>query len=117
MCNRGSSTYDIQLRAAIVHRHIPPLADILAIGEELIHEIGEREATFLKDAGLAVLRKDHVGRVESRGGSNSNAFFASGDLVAVVRGVCLKKGGSTKERDRASVPYRTRDGPAAEHRT
>ena len=63
-------------------RHIPSLADVLAIGKQLIHKVGESEAPLLKDASLAVLGKDHVGGVQSRSGPNSDAFFASGDLVA-----------------------------------
>lgn len=64
-------------------RHIPSLADVLAIREQLVHKIREGEAALLEDASLAVLSKDHVGRVESRSGPNSDALFASGDLVSL----------------------------------
>ena len=66
-----------------MNRHIPALADVLAIGEELVHKIRKREAPLLEDASLTVLGKDHVGRVESGGGPNSDAFFACGDLVTL----------------------------------
>lgn len=88
---RARKTYNIQLRAAIVDRHIAPLADVLAIGEQLVHEVGEGKATLLKNASLTILCKYDVGRVESRSGPNSDAFFACGDLIA-LSDVCLEGG-------------------------
>ena len=112
----GGNTYDIQLRAAIVNRHIPSLADVLAISEELVHKIGERETTLLKDASLTILGKNHVGRVESGGGPNGDAFFASGDLVA-LSDTYARGRGPLREIKRKGIPYRRRDGPGVERRT
>jgi hypothetical protein len=50
-----SEAYDIEFAAAIVYRHVPALAEVLAIGEELAHEFLQRVASLLEYASLSVL--------------------------------------------------------------
>ena len=53
---------DIELAAAIMDRHIATLARIFAIGEKLVHEVGELEATLLEDPSLSVLTEYDIFR-------------------------------------------------------
>ena len=69
-------TYDVQLLAPVVNGHVPSFAEIESIGEQLVHELFEREAAVLKYASLAVLSKDHVGWVEGGSRADCYAFFA-----------------------------------------
>ena len=43
-----------------MNRHIAAFTGVLAIGEELIHEVRKREATLLKDTSLSVLTEYNV---------------------------------------------------------
>lgn len=43
-------------------RHIATLARIFAIGEKLVHEVGQLEATLLEDASLSVLTEYDIFR-------------------------------------------------------
>ena len=48
-----------------MNRHIASLAVILAVSEQLVHEVGKGEATLLEDASLSVLAEDNVFGEES----------------------------------------------------
>ena len=43
-------------------RHIAAFAHVFAIGEELVHEVGKREAALLEDTSLSVLTKNDIFR-------------------------------------------------------
>ena len=53
-------TYDVQVFAAVVYRHIATQAHIFLVGEELVHEHVERIATLLEYTSLAVLSENDV---------------------------------------------------------
>ena len=57
--------------------HIASLSQILAISEELIHELVECETALQKDTSLAILGKYYVGWIESTSGANGYSFFSS----------------------------------------
>ena len=59
-----------------MHGHVAAFADVFAVGEQLRHEIFEREAALLEDARLAVLGEDDVVGGEGRCGAHGDAFFA-----------------------------------------
>ena len=90
---------DVEGRAAVVHRHVPSLAEIEVVGEELIHELWEREPALGEHAGFPILREDRVVRGERGGATDCDAFLARGDHVEgdsalPLRGVhdCVKDG-------------------------
>lgn len=99
---------NIQLAAAVVDGHVPTFAVIEPVGEELVHERGERETALLEDAGFAVLCEDDVGGVERGAGSHSYAFFTGGNLERLSDGSWVVWGG---------VPGRSSSDPGAGHRT
>ncbi len=80
---KRKATHDIELAAAVVHGHITSFADIFAVSEELVHELGEGEATLFEDTGLSVLSEDDVFWGQSRGGANCYSFFTSRYLLVV----------------------------------
>ena len=52
----------VQLPTAIMYGHIPSLSNILAVREELIHEVLQTKASLLEDTGFPVLCKYNVFR-------------------------------------------------------
>jgi len=107
------STHLPRIDAAKVHRHVPALAVVVPVREQLAHELLQREAALLEDAVLTVLREDDVVGRQGRGGTDRDAFFACGDLFErtfsqwtryhAFRGI--------------SAPCRSSDGPASAPRT
>lgn len=81
MNKRGA--YDVELAATVVHGHVTSFAGIFAIGEELVHELGEDEAALFEDTGLSVLSEDDVFWGQSGGGANCYTFFTSRYLLVV----------------------------------
>ena len=57
---RGYQTYDIQLAAAIMDRHIPSPAIICTSTKQLAHELCQSESALLEHAGLAILSEYHI---------------------------------------------------------
>lgn len=76
----GSGTDHARIVLSIVDWHISTTACIIAIGEELAHEVLQCESTLLEYAGFAVLCKDYIIWCQCRRGSNCDAFFAGGNL-------------------------------------
>ena len=74
---------DVERAAAVVDGHVAAFATVFAVGEELIHELGEGEAALLEYACLAVLGEDDVRGMKSRGRSDCYAFLTSRDLLFV----------------------------------
>lgn len=68
---------------AIVDRHVTSSAVVVAIGEELAHEVFEGEAALLEDTCFAVLGEDDV--VGGQGGCRAYAdtLFSCGNLHGV----------------------------------
>lgn len=89
-CEGGADGVDVEFFGAVVDRHVAAEAVVLCVGEELVHEVGELEASLQVDAGFAVLAEGYIAGVEGAGGTDGYAFFAGGDL-AVSEGGC--KGG------------------------
>jgi hypothetical protein len=56
--------------------HIASLPRILAISEELIHELVECETALQKNTSLAILGEYYVGWIESTSRANSYSFFS-----------------------------------------
>ena len=61
---RDEVAHNVQLSASVMHGHVPPFAGVESVGEELVHEVGELEASVLEDACFAVLGEDYVRGVE-----------------------------------------------------
>ena len=59
--------YYIQFAATVVDGHVSPSAYVLAVVEELVHEVRESKATLLKDTCLSVLGEDHILGCQCRG--------------------------------------------------
>ena len=51
----ATGTYDIVLAAAIVDGHVPAFAVVLAVGEKLVHKVGEGEASLFEHACFSIL--------------------------------------------------------------
>lgn len=75
-----SGTNHARIILPVVNRHISTAAAIIAIGEELAHEVLEGESTLLEHAGFAVLREDYIVGCQCCGRTNGNAFLAGGNL-------------------------------------
>jgi hypothetical protein len=80
----GTDGVDVEFFAAIVNGHVPAEAVVLGVGKELVHEVGELEASLKVYTCFAVLAKGDIARVEGTGGANGYAFFACRDLTSLV---------------------------------
>jgi hypothetical protein len=63
-----------------VDGHIPALSCVVAIGEELAHEVLQCETSLLEYTSFAVLCEDYIVLCQGCGGSNCDSFLASGNL-------------------------------------
>jgi hypothetical protein len=69
---------EVEFAAAVVDRHLPPLAQIVDVAVALVDELLGGEAPPHEHPGFAVLPEDHVG-----GGERGGAAYVHG-LLAVV---------------------------------
>lgn len=63
-----------------MNRHIAASAVVVAVGEQLAHEVFEGEAALLEDACFAVLGEDDVVRGQGGCGAYADALFSCGNL-------------------------------------
>jgi co-chaperonin GroES (HSP10) len=63
-----------------VNRHVTASAVVVAVGEELAHEVFEGEAALLEDSCFAVLREDDVVGGQGGCGTYADALFSCGNL-------------------------------------
>jgi hypothetical protein len=75
---------DVEFFGTVVDGHVAAETVVFGIGEQLVHEVGELEASLEVHAGFAVLAEGNVGGMQGTGGANGYAFFACGDLVMLV---------------------------------
>lgn len=59
-----------------MYGHVAAFAIVVTVGEELGHEVFEREAPLLEDACFTVLGKYDIVWIEDGCGADCNAFFA-----------------------------------------
>ena len=65
---------------AIMHGHISTLAIVIAIGEELTHEVLEGKSTLLINTSLAILGERHIIWGQSCRGADRDALFTLRNL-------------------------------------
>lgn len=66
-----------------MNRHVTASPVVVAVGEELAHEVPEGEAALLKDACFAVLGEDHVIGGQGSCGADADALFSCRNLHLV----------------------------------
>lgn len=109
---RGANRVDVELFAAVMHRHVSAQTIVFGIGEELVHKRRQREAALEINTRLAVLTENNVGRRQGAGRSNRDAFFARGDLERAISLSCSL--GHTKcLRKEEELPCKMTTVPAA----
>jgi hypothetical protein len=67
---------DVEFFRAVVDGHVAAETVVLGVSEELVHEVGELEASLEVHAGFTVLAEGNVGGVEGAGGADGYAFLA-----------------------------------------
>ena len=55
-----SVAYDVKLAAAVMDGHVAAFSSVFAIGEELVHEVGESETTLLENSSLSILTESDI---------------------------------------------------------
>ena len=76
-----ASTHNIQLHAAIVYWHVPPLALIIFVRKQLVHEVFGCVSSFSEDTLLAILAKHNIFGVKHARAANSNRFLTSANCI------------------------------------
>lgn len=87
--SRAGSTYNVQLFATVMNRHIPASPRILFVRKKLVHEVLGCETSLRKHALLAVLTEYHVLLGQGGGGSDADSLLAGGDHVEADTALAL----------------------------
>lgn len=71
----GLGTNGSGIVAAIVYRHVAAFAVVVAVGEELAHEVFEGEASLLEDSSFTVLGECDIVWGQGCSGPNADPFL------------------------------------------
>lgn len=75
-CERGADSVDVEFLTAVVDGGVAAATIVFGVGEELVHEGGQREAALQVDARFAVLAECYVAGLQGGCRADGDAFFA-----------------------------------------